>query len=95
MIADGLDDPRLRALIGELSLKSPEFRRLWARHEIRAKTTGTKRMLSPEVGEVTVRWESLAVAAAPGQLLVIYFAEPGSPSDAALRQLSDTLSRPA
>ena len=42
-----LDDPRLTELVGELSLKSSEFRRLWARHDVRYKATGTKRFLHP------------------------------------------------
>jgi transcription regulator MmyB-like protein len=80
---------RLAALVGELSMKSEEFRTLWARHHIRGKTAGIKRFVSPAVGEVTISWETLAVASAPGQLVVTYFAEPGSPSAAALAALQD------
>lgn len=65
-------------------MRSPEFRRLWARHDVRAKSAGTKRINSPAFGEVTVSWEGLAVASAPGQLVVAYSAEPGSSSAAAL-----------
>jgi len=43
--------------------------------------------VSPTAGEVTVRWETLAVTSAPGQLVVTYFAEPGSPSAEALAGL--------
>ena len=39
-VGTDLDDPRLTDLVGELSLKSDEFRRLWARHDVRGKTTG-------------------------------------------------------
>jgi transcriptional regulator with XRE-family HTH domain len=85
--ADTPDDPRLVTLVGELSVKSAEFRRLWARHDVRAKTAGFKRLVSPAVGEVTVSWETFAVASAPGQLLITYFAEPGSPSAEALAAL--------
>ena len=38
-----VDDPRLVELIGELSLRSERFRRLWARHDVRPKSTGTPR----------------------------------------------------
>lgn len=86
--AGQLDDHRLIALVGELSLNSPDFVRLWARHDVRAKSNGTKRIVSPAVGEVTVSWEGLAVTSAPGQLLVIYFAEPGTVSDEALQRLA-------
>lgn len=84
---DAPDDPRLVTLVGELSVKSSEFRRLWARHDVRGKAAGAKRVLSPAVGEVTVRWETFAVASAPGQLMIAYFAEPGSPSEEALAAL--------
>jgi hypothetical protein len=82
-----LDDPRLTDLVGELSLKSPEFRRLWARHDVRARTSGTKRFVHPMVGELTLGFETLAVNGAPGQTLVAYHAEPGSPSERALALL--------
>jgi transcriptional regulator with XRE-family HTH domain len=71
------DDPGLIALVGELSLKSPEFRGLWARHEVRAKAGGQKRMHTPE-GVLEVAWETLAVAGSPGQQVVAYFVQPGS-----------------
>jgi transcriptional regulator with XRE-family HTH domain len=85
--ADTPDDPRLVTLVGELSVRSAEFRRMWARHDVRAKAAGTKRLVSPAVGEVTVSWETLAVASAPGQLVIAYFAEPGSAAGEALAAL--------
>jgi hypothetical protein len=91
--ADVPDDPRLLTLVGELSVKSAQFRMLWARHEVRAKSAGSKRLVSPAVGEVTVSWETFAVASAPGQLLITYFAEPGSPSAEALAALQQFAAR--
>jgi len=91
--ADTPDDARLVTLVGELSVRSAEFRRLWARHDVRAKAAGRKRLLSPAVGEITVSWESLAVASAPGQLVVTYFTESGSPSAAALARLQELAAR--
>jgi transcriptional regulator with XRE-family HTH domain len=82
-----LDDPRLTDLVGELSLKSPEFRRLWARHDVRIKTRGTKRFVHPMVGDLTLGFESLAINGSPGQTLAVYHAEPGSPSERALALL--------
>ncbi|TDD67399.1 XRE family transcriptional regulator [Jiangella aurantiaca] len=87
-----LDDPRLTELVGELSLKSEVFRRLWARHDVRAKLAGTKRFRHPMVGELTLEYETLAVTSAPGQLVIAYHAEPGSPSEQALALLSSTIS---
>ena len=82
-----LDDPRLAELVGELSLKSDEFRRLWARHEVREKASGVKRMLHPMVGELVLGDETLRVNDAPEQLVVGYHAEPGSASERALALL--------
>jgi transcriptional regulator with XRE-family HTH domain len=39
-VGPDVDDPRLTDLVGELSLKSEEFRKLWARHDVRQKTHG-------------------------------------------------------
>ncbi|MBF8189379.1 helix-turn-helix domain-containing protein [Nonomuraea sp. K274] len=81
------DDARLIEVVGELSLKSDAFRRLWARHDIRQKTHETKRFRHPLVGELTLRYESLTVNSASGQQLVVYQADPGSPSEEALSLL--------
>ena len=53
-------------------MKSPEVRRLWARHDLRRKTHETKRLRHPLVGELTLDYESLAVNSTPGQQLVVY-----------------------
>ncbi|WP_439381669.1 helix-turn-helix transcriptional regulator [Amycolatopsis lexingtonensis] len=81
------DDPRLIETVGELSVKSADFRRLWARHDIRQKTHETKRFHHRLVGELVLSYEALTVNSAPGQQLVVYQAEPGSPSEAALALL--------
>ena len=83
-----LDDPRLVELVGELSLKSDDFRRLWARHDVREKASGTKRILHPIVGELTLGYESLRVNDAPEQLVVGYHCEPASASERALALLA-------
>jgi transcriptional regulator with XRE-family HTH domain len=88
-VAAGLDpdDPLLIETVGELSVKSEAFRKLWARHDIRQKTHETKRFHHRLVGELTLSYEALSVNSAPGQQLVVYQAEPGSPSEAALTLL--------
>jgi transcriptional regulator with XRE-family HTH domain len=82
------DDPQLAALIGELSVKSEEFRRWWARHGVRDKTHGTKRFQHPVVGRLELAFETLALPADGDQLLILYTAEPGSESETALRLLA-------
>lgn len=85
------DDPQLIDVVGELSLKSEAFRKLWARHEIRQKTHETKRFRHPLVGELTLHYESLTVNSAPGQQLVVYQADAGSSSEEALRLLGSLI----
>ncbi|MEU5824452.1 helix-turn-helix transcriptional regulator [Streptomyces sp. NPDC047803] len=72
------DDKELAALVGELSLKSEDFRRLWADHQVKAKTYGVKRMVHPVVGALTLPYETLAVPGEPELSLVVYTPEPGS-----------------
>ena len=83
------DDPQLSALVGDLSIQSPEFRRWWAEHDVKERTHGTKRYRHPLVGDVTVQYETLRLADDPDQSLMIYTAEPGSESETALRLLAN------
>ncbi len=83
------DDPQLLALVGELSVRSEEFRSLWAAHTVADKGHGTKRMRHPLVGEMELSYETLKVSGAdPDLVLVTYHAEPGTPSAEALRLLA-------
>jgi transcriptional regulator with XRE-family HTH domain len=82
------DDPRLSALVGELSVKSEEFRRLWATHDVKEKSHGIKRLRHPLVGELDLNFESFRMVNEDEQSLVTYHAEPGSPSAEALRLLA-------
>lgn len=83
------DDPLLVELVGELSVNSQEFRRWWADHNVRERTHGSKRYHHPLVGDLTVDYESVALLGDPDQTLCIYTAEPGSPSETALRLLAN------
>jgi hypothetical protein len=87
-VGPDLDDPLLHELVGELSLKSELFRKLWARHDVHAKTHGTKRMVHPIVGELELDYESFSVNGADGQMLLVYHAQPGTASARALALLS-------
>ncbi|MFE3504986.1 helix-turn-helix domain-containing protein [Kitasatospora sp. NPDC059160] len=82
------DDRRLRELVGELSVRSADFARMWARHEVRAKTASTKRFRHPLVGDLTLGFETFSVNSAPGQHLVVYRAEPGSAAEQSLALLA-------
>ncbi|ADI05840.1 DNA-binding protein [Streptomyces bingchenggensis BCW-1] len=78
------DDPRLRELVATLTEHSAEFTRLWNTHSVRGKTREPKRFLHPDVGPLTLTYQAFDVRDAPGQQLIIYHAEPGSPSAQAL-----------
>ncbi|WGP08228.1 helix-turn-helix transcriptional regulator [Streptomyces sp. SH5] len=82
------DDPQLSALVGELSLRSEEFRLLWATHNVKEKGHGTKLIRHPLVGDLTLSYETLNLPDDEDQQLVTYHAEPGSESAEALRLLA-------
>jgi transcriptional regulator with XRE-family HTH domain len=72
------DDPRFIELVGELSLASPRFRALWARHDVRTREGQEVRLDHPEVGELRLHREKLAISGTTGQMMVVYHAEPAS-----------------
>ncbi|MFE4264329.1 helix-turn-helix transcriptional regulator [Streptomyces sp. NPDC056883] len=72
------DDPALSALVGELSSKSTDFRRLWVDHQVKEKTYGTKRLVHDVAGQLEFGYETLALPGDPDQLLVAYTVVPGS-----------------
>jgi MmyB-like transcription regulator ligand binding domain len=85
-------DPDLARLLDELAA-SPRFPALWSRHEVVRKGHGAKRLRHPAVGELTVRYETLALPLDPDQTLVLYVIEPGSSTERALDRLTNA--RPA
>ncbi|MEU3186718.1 helix-turn-helix transcriptional regulator [Streptomyces sp. NPDC006923] len=93
--AAGVDpeDERLVSLVAELSAGSADFRRLWNSHDVRAKTWSDKSFHHPVVGDLTLTYETFSVNSAPGQQLLVYQAEPGSPSEHALRLLDSLAGR--
>ncbi|MGE5134508.1 MAG: helix-turn-helix domain-containing protein [Gemmatimonadota bacterium] len=82
-------DPRIAQLVGELSLASEPFRRLWARHDVKALAGGLTRIDHPQAGLLELRREKLAIGGTDGQLLAIYHAEPDSASARALALLGE------
>ncbi|MET7461766.1 helix-turn-helix transcriptional regulator [Nonomuraea sp. NPDC005501] len=88
-------DKRLAELVGELSLRSEEFRRLWADHQVKEKTYGVKRMLHPVVGRLDVGYETLALPGDPDLLLVVYTAAPGSEAAEKLAVLASWTAAPS
>jgi transcriptional regulator with XRE-family HTH domain len=81
-------DKALSNLIGELCTRSDNFRTWWAAHNVRFHRTGVKRFHHPEVGDLTLTYEALDLAADEGLRISAYTAEPGTPSDDALKLLA-------
>ncbi|WP_329459125.1 helix-turn-helix transcriptional regulator [Streptomyces sp. NBC_01497] len=81
-------DPLLAGLVAELSDRDGDFRRWWARHDVSERGYGVKRYHHPVVGDLVLGYESLTPTTDPDQILGMHTAEPGSPSEAALRRLA-------
>lgn len=88
--------PRATAIVGELSIRSAEFRRLWARHDVRAQVSGRKTFRVPEAGDIVLDWDTYPLPGSPGPVMLVWTAEPGSPDADRLRLLASLhASRPA
>ena len=77
----------LVAIVGELVLKSPEFAGLWRRYDVHGHTRGHKTFHHPEVGDLTLGYQSMTLNGTPGQALIAYYAEPGTPEHDAVTLL--------
>lgn len=73
-------DKDLHDLVGELSTRSDDFRTRWGAHNVRHHGTGTKRFHHHAVGDLTLAYEGLEMAAEP--------ASPASPAEEGLRLLA-------
>ncbi|MBK3639419.1 helix-turn-helix transcriptional regulator [Streptomyces sp. MBT33] len=80
-------DPEVTSLVDELRTASPDFARLWERHDVQAAHVLTKTFRHPVVGEVTVDCDTLTLPDRD-QHLVLYTAPPGSPGAEALALLN-------
>ncbi|WP_432187319.1 helix-turn-helix transcriptional regulator [Streptomyces sp. Tue6028] len=82
------DDPRLTALVGELSVRDPDFRTWWAAHHVATLGVGTKILHHPVAGELALDWDTLTASTDPDQQLIIWTAEVGTPTHDGLRILA-------
>jgi hypothetical protein len=81
-------DKGLSDLIGELSTRSEEFRIRWAAHNVRQHTSGTKRLHHPIAGDLDLGFEAMQLPGDAGLTVVIYTAQPGTPTAVALQFLA-------
>jgi transcriptional regulator with XRE-family HTH domain len=82
------DDPRLTALVDELSAHYPQFRQWWADHEVATRGTGTKLLRHPVVGDLILDWNAVTWAAQPDLQIIVWTAGADTPSSDGLRLLA-------
>lgn len=90
------DDRRLTALVGELSVRDADFRQWWADRHLVAPAGGAMVLRHPVAGELALDQEILTAGGDPGQRLVVWTAEAGTPAYDGLRILASwTADRPS
>jgi transcriptional regulator with XRE-family HTH domain len=82
------DDRALTELVGELSVRSQEFRVRWAAHDVHYYRSGAQPFHHPLVGDLNLDYDVLELPADPGLSIVAYSAEAGSPARHALDLLA-------
>ncbi|WP_244208445.1 helix-turn-helix transcriptional regulator [Arthrobacter oryzae] len=87
-------DRELNELVGELTTRSGLFAALWAGHDVRIHTTGTKRFHHPVAGDLSLQFETLHLPGDEGQTLFTFTAEPDSASANALAFLASWAASP-
>jgi transcriptional regulator with XRE-family HTH domain len=88
-------DPQLAALVGELSVQDEQFRQWWAARHVAVRDSGVKKLHHPVVGELTLDWNTLACATDPDQQIIVWTAEPGTPTHDSLRMLASWIAEPS
>jgi transcriptional regulator with XRE-family HTH domain len=83
------DDGSVAAIVGELSVKSPEFARLWARYDVGGKCPGGKQFRHPVVGELDLELEVLILTDPVLRRLVSYFPADEASERALSRAVAD------
>jgi transcriptional regulator with XRE-family HTH domain len=87
-VGKDVDDPRFVELTGELSRRSPRFRELWARHDVRGQYGAPIRIHHPRAGELTLNRERLGISGTEGLMLVVYHPDAGSADAEKLARLA-------
>ncbi|EFL38092.1 helix-turn-helix transcriptional regulator [Streptomyces griseoflavus] len=81
-------DKALTDLIGELTTRSDDFARRWARHDVKFHHSGVKNLHHPLVGDLALPWEAMELPSDPGLRLNFYTPEPDSREREALGLLA-------
>ena len=80
-------DPGIEALVTELLGTSPRFADFWAAHDVEERRRIVKSVLSPEHGPLEFECQVLQIPET-GQRMIVYCAEPGSPTHEVFRRLA-------
>ncbi|MFB6878409.1 helix-turn-helix transcriptional regulator [Streptomyces sp. NPDC056323] len=88
------ESARIAEVVAELSAQSKEFAVLWQLHDVKGKSQEGKHLKHPQVGDLRIKFAAFTVNGAPHQQLVVYQAEPASPTAAAFETLRAMGSRP-
>lgn len=70
-------DPLVAALVAEAQEKSPDFRRMWASHDVRRFSHGELCIRHDRAGALPLRYETLTLPEDHEQAVTMYRAEPG------------------
>ena len=82
-------DRALSDLVGELSTRSEQFRKLWGAHDVRDHRSGVKSIHHPLVGDLDLTYQGMDLVSDRGLQMLVFSAEPGSPSHHGLQLLAN------
>ena len=82
------NDQRFTELIDDLRTNSPEFRTLWAEHDVLGSAEGLKQFIHPEAGELILDHTTFELPGDGDMCMVVLTAAPGSESERKLRELA-------
>ncbi|MER7052869.1 helix-turn-helix transcriptional regulator [Streptomyces sp. NPDC000351] len=85
---------RIAEVVAELSARSEEFARIWQMHEVKSKSQEGKHLKHPQVGDLHIKFAAFTVNGAAHQQLVVYQAEPASPTATAFEALRAMATQP-
>jgi transcriptional regulator with XRE-family HTH domain len=80
-------DRGIEALVTELLALSPRFARMWAEHGVEVRRQITKKVEHPRLGPLEFECQVLEIPET-GQRIIMYCAEPGSPTREIFRRLA-------
>ena len=86
-LSRGGNDPRAASVVGRLRDESPEFVRLWDRHEVAVRFDDHKTIVHPELGDIELDCQILFTQN-QAQALLVFTAQPDTEGHEKLRLLS-------